>query len=130
MQQHSVFHRAAIVVGVGLASLAVLRCGGGDDDDATAPPPSCQTAGDCRKKTVESPYCSDLDSGACVNSDASASAGKECIYTAKLPACLCLEGDARLCDLDAGVRGVRPCEAKRADGGKLLGLGWGACQPL
>jgi hypothetical protein len=108
-----------------LMGLGTLQCGG---DEAPIPKAfeaiSCVNPTQCAN-SVLAPLCADKLKARCVGPEG----GKECLYPLKVATdgCLCIEEEARLCELEAGVLGVQICAVITS---KPASTEWSDCLPL
>jgi hypothetical protein len=121
--------RAATSLAVVVIGLALTHCASGDDDAGTGVyvPVLCGEAGattDCKIST-DAGRCADKPNAKCDLLT------NQCVYRLSMAAslgdgCVCVENEARVCDLDAGVLGVKSCQLQSGPSGTR----WGACQAL
>jgi len=119
------FVRSVIVGVVMVSGIALTRCAAGDDDTSPPPPIQCPDGPIQCQRTMDAGRCADL-----VNSKCDLMTN-ECVYRLNMAGssgmgCFCIENEARVCNLDAGVLGVKMCEPQPGPAGTR----WGACHAL
>lgn len=116
-----------------VAALACTHCVAEGNDPAGGAPPAMTTEDlsayvpvtcsggtiDC-KSTMNAGRCADVVNPKCDRLT------NECVYRVTTgPGCVCIENDARICNLATGGLGVSLCESQLGPNGTR----WGACQP-
>lgn len=116
------FARGSMLAVVMILGVALTRCAA--DDDSAPPPPPIKCPGgpiECQS-TLDAGRCADLANAKCDLKT------NECVYRLNMAGtqCVCIENEARVCNLDAGVLGVKRCKAQSGPDGTR----WTACEAL
>jgi hypothetical protein len=119
--------RTALVLSLGLGTLALTQLGSATQGSASAPDAEpMQGTGGCTSNT----WCRTFARRDCADNNATICVGGECIYVLKIsqtPPNMCIAGDVRVCDLSPTTEGIQTCEALGGSGG---GCNWGPCESL